>query len=48
MTKILCQDLIEKFYQDDLRRSIRVSAKQFNRTENKNKGVAKATPKKKR
>jgi len=34
MTKILCQDLIEKFYQSEVRRSIRINANQkFNKTE---------------
>jgi len=46
MIKVLCQDLINKFYQNEVRRSIKVSTNKINRTENKNKGVAKAAPKK--
>jgi len=45
MIKVLCQDLIEDFFNKELRRSIKVNT--FNKLrENKNKGVAKAAPKK--
>jgi len=45
MIKVLCQDLIEDFFNKELRRSIKVNT--FNKLgKNKNKGVAKATPKK--
>ena len=48
MTKILCQDLVDEFYQHEVRRAIRISTNtKFNRAENKNKGVAIAAPKKK-
>ena len=48
MNKVQSQDLINKSYQNEVRRSIRVSTdKQFNRTEKTRKGVAMAAPEKK-
>ena len=47
MTKILCQDLINRFYQNEVRRSIRISTNEkFNRTEKTRTGVAMAAPEK--